>query len=422
MILKVKPASGLKGTIHLPASKSYSIRAFMIAACGGTSVIIHPSDCDDARVAISAARCLGADITHLARDAWRVKARQKIPKSSRINVGESGTVLRFLLPLLAVEGKSAVINGEGTLRGRPNTFLLETLRARGVLIRGEGKKEGVPIRLKGGRLKGGEISIQAGLSSQFISALLIASAQLKEDTHLVLKGPRVVSTDYITMTLQVLKESGIAIRKKDLRNYYIGGNQNFQGLKNFVVPSDYGLAAFWMGAAVLHPSDVVLKGVFNDNLLQADGRILSLLKRMGARFQKESACLKIQGPYALGGGDFSLKDCPDLVPIMAVLALFAKGRTRLYNIRHARVKESDRISDLRGELLKIGAKIVEEDNELLIYPREEYKGGRLLDPHRDHRLAMAFAVLGTKLGVSVKDIECVSKSYPAFIRDLKRII
>lgn len=419
MILKVEPTLSLKGRIPLPASKSYSIRALMIASCGGVSRIINPSDCDDAKVAMKAARALGAAVVAIPQNQWKVTARCRPLRFSDINVKESGTVLRFLLPLAALHGRKAVIRGEGTLRGRPNTFLLQTLRAMGMDIRGKDEKESVPIRIEGGQLRGGDITINGSLSSQFISALMIACPQLKEDTRLTLTGGEIVSSDYITMTLQVLEKSGIRIRKRGLKTYDIKGAQTFQGLKDFRVPSDYGLAAFLMAAAVLNRSDVLLEGTLDEKLVQADGHIFSFLKKMGVKFQKTSRQIRIQGPFPLSGGDFSLKDCPDLVPIMSVLALFAKTRTRLYDIRHARVKESDRISDLREELLKVGAKVTEKDNELIVDPQPGYHQNCLLDPHQDHRLAMAFAVLGTKLGVCVQDMECVSKSYPGFVRDLR---
>ncbi len=421
MNLIVSPSPILKGVVQLPASKSYSIRSFMIAACGGTSQIIHPSDCDDALVALRAARCLGADIVRAPGDVWKVAAHQKISIVSRVNVGESGTVLRFILPLLALKKNRVTVTGEGTLKGRPNLFLTQALREHGVAIRGTGQKEGVPISIQGGAFTGGKIRIDASLSSQFISALLIACPQMDEDTFLTLTGPRVVSTDYIVMTAQILRESGVRIEKKSAREYRIRAGQKFKGLKNFKVPSDYGLAAFLMAAAILTRSDIVLKGSLRDDLLQADGHIIPLLRKMGARFQKTRRAIKIRGPFCLRGGDFSLKDCPDLVPIMSVLALFAKGRTRLYNIAHARVKESDRISDLRAELLKIGAQVAEKPNEIIICPQDHYKSDVTLDPHNDHRLAMSFAILGIKLGARVRDIGCVAKSYPGFVRDLKAL-
>jgi len=425
MTLTVKPASSLKGKVRLPASKSYSIRAFMIAACGGRSTIINPSHCDDAKVAMASARSLGARVKRTGKTSgtqrWHVAAAKLLLRSSRINVKESGTVLRFILPLLALCGKKATVTGEGTLRGRPNLFLTRTLRSMGSDIRGQGNKESIPIHVKGGVLRGGRISVDGSLSSQFISALLIACPQLPQDTRLMLRGKRLVSADYITMTLQVLAKSGIKINRRGLRQYTIKGSQRFKGLKNFTVPSDYGLAAFLMAAAVLTKSDVTLTGRLDHKLLQADGHIVSLLRKMGVRIQTTSKSIRIKGPCRLKGGAFSLKDCPDLVPIMATIALFAKGKTRLYNIGHARAKESDRINDLRSELLKVGAKITEKRDEIIIYPQSTYRNNCVLDPHKDHRLAMSFCVLGLKLGARVKDIKCTHKSYPDFVRDFKAI-
>ncbi len=421
MILYVAPVDALQGTVLLPASKSYSIRAFMIAACGGTSKIKNPSHCNDAKVAMQVARQLGAIIKYVGSGTWQVMANQRPPRLAQVNVHESGTVLRFLLPLVALHGQKAIIDGRGTLKGRPNQFLTQTLRMMGVCIRGHGKEEGIPIHLSGGMLQGGEIQIDGSLSSQFISALLIACPQLKEATSLTIRGSKAVSNDYIAMTLKVLAQSGIVIKRRGSRHYTMQGTQTFKGLSNFVVPSDYGLAAFLMAAALLHPSHVVLHGNFPKDLIQADHHILPLLKKMGARLRCSMQSIAIDGPALLRGGQFSLKDCPDLVPIMAVLALFAKGKSRLCEIGHARSKESDRISDLACELRKIGARIEEAKDAMVIYPQAQYVPDCLLDPHQDHRLAMAFAVLGTKLGARIKDIDCTAKSYPGFVRDFQSL-
>jgi len=419
MTLTVYPANLLKGSVHLTASKSYSIRAFFIASCGGSSKIIRPSDSDDVKVAISVAHTLGSQIKIQKNNIYRVVAHRKKINAQRINVRESGTALRFLLPLLSLYFDKAVVIGEGTLRGRPNDHLISSLRHKGMAIKGKGRQESIPIIYDGGHLRGGNTPIDGSISSQFISALLIACPQLCKDTQIIIKGKKLVSGDYVTMTQQILRESGIKIKKFSDRRIKIKGNQKFKGLKNFIVPSDYGLAAFLMGAAAIVSSNVTLRGHLHNGFVQADEAILSLLKKMGVRFKKKARSIIMKGPFHLKGGSFSLKDCPDLVPVMTILALFAKGKTRLYNIRHVRVKESDRIRDLRKELLKIGAKITDKKDEMTIYPQKKYKSNILLNPHHDHRLAMSFCVLGLKLGVKVKDIECVSKSYPKFIKDLK---
>ena len=421
MILKVPAVKYLKGRIQLPGSKSYSIRAFMIAACGGRSTIIHPSDCDDALVALQVASALGSQIHRVGNNIWEIRAGERRVSSSRIHVGESGTVLRFVLPLLSLQNRRWVVEGKGTLQGRPNDHLTRTLRSMGVDIRGVGERESIPIIIKSGRIHGGKIKIDGSLSSQFVSALLITAPQLKDDTTLTIQGKKMVSLDYIAMTRQVLQKSGIKIFLRNKRTFYIKGNQRFGGLKNFSIPSDYGLAAFHMAAAALVPSDVTLLGSLKNDLIQADGRILEFLRKMGVEFLKTAHSIKIKGPFTIKGGIFSLKDSPDLVPIMTVLALFADRKTKIVDIHHARVKESDRISDLRHELLRIGAKIKETDSGLMIEPQKKYKSNCLLDPHRDHRLAMAFAVLGLKVSVHVKDIECCSKSYPRFVADFKKL-
>lgn len=421
MILTVSPAECLSGQVFLPASKSYSIRASIIAACGGSSTIHHPSDCDDAVVAMSAAKALGCRIKMIGKNSYRVRRVKSIPEVARINVGESGTVLRFLLPLLSLYPKKFMVEGRGTLAGRPNHHLVKTLRAMGVILSGQGEKQSIPIAISGGALKGGRYSIDGSLSSQFISALLIACPQIAQNTELMITGKKLVSGDYITMTEAVLKKAGIKIQRKSARHFHIPGKQKFKGLKNFTVPSDYGLAAFLLAAAALLPSEVALNGYLKEDFIQADGAILNLLRKMGVKFKKTDRAITIQGPFQLRGGNFSLKNCPDLVPIMAVLALFAKGTTRLSDIAHARAKESDRISDLRTELLKTGADIAESRNALIIKPRPDYRRNVVLDPHHDHRLAMAFSVLGLKLGARIKDIECTHKSYPGFVKDFQRI-
>ncbi len=419
MILTVQRAEHLSGLLRLAASKSYSIRAFLVAACGGQSTILYPSDCDDAKVAIAVAKILGAKIHSFRGEKFTISANSKILKSTRINVRESGTVLRFLLPLISLRTKNAVVFGEGTLIGRPNAHLLGALRSCGVQITGSGVKQSVPITLSGGHLRAGLIKIDGSLSSQFISSLLITAPQLKGNSEIYLTGKKLVSSDYIAMTISTLNQTGVKIKRNSSRHYSIKGNQKFLGLKDFYVPSDYGLAAFLMAACALISSDAVFQGSFNDSFIQADGRILNFLKKMGVVWTRTKDAIKIKGPFVLKGGVFSLQDCPDLVPIMAVLGLFAKGGVRLTHIAHARAKESDRISDLRQELLKVGAHVEEKADELKVFPLTKARGDIVLDPHHDHRLAMAFAVLGLKIGVKVKDIECIQKSYPQFIADMK---
>lgn len=410
----------LKGSVFLPASKSYSIRAFVVAALGGRSRIIHPSDCDDSLVASRVAQALGASVKKAPDNTWEVVADQSKPLPKSINVKESGTALRLLLPLASLRQSPTVINGSGTLRGRPNRFLVETIQRMGVDIDGAGAEDSIPIRIRSGAMVPGRITIDGSISSQFISALLMTLPQLDRPSELILKG-KLVSQDYIEMTREVLTLAGIKLDSVSARKFRIPGGQRFRGLKRFTVPSDDGLAAFLMAAAVLTDSDIKLTGHLGTGLIQADGHIYRILERMGVPFQKTRSSIKIKGPIELRGGRFSLKHCPDLLPILSVLALFADRPTTFTDIGHARVKESDRITDLRKELEKVGADITESSDKMVIRPQSVYKTDRLLNPHRDHRLAMAFCVLGLKVGVRLRDIHCINKSYPGFIKDFKSI-
>src|SRR3989338_9309305 len=179
MILTVKPVKSLAGAIQLPSSKSYSIRAVMIASCGGYSRILNLSDCDDVQAAVAVIGQLGCRVGCLVRNVFTITVRKFPNRLKSVNVKESGTVLRFLLPLLGARGIKAKVVGEGTLRTRPNSFLTQALRRMGLDIKGRGVLESVPIFVKGGNLKTGRISVDGTLSSQFVSALLIASPLLK---------------------------------------------------------------------------------------------------------------------------------------------------------------------------------------------------------------------------------------------------
>lgn len=418
MRLKISPTHHIKGRIALPASKSYSIRAFIIAACGGKSTIKSPSDCQDAVVALKTAAALGSEVVRVGNN-WSVKAGARTVRKHTFHVGESGTVLRFLLPLVSHFAPKAVIDGAGTLVGRPNHHLNAALRKAGLDIQGTGAKESVPIAYKGGSINGESVSVDGSLSSQFISAAMIACALRNETTRLRITGRTMVSRDYITMTRQILLKAGIKVNRKSEREYLIPGGQQYKGLKNFTVPSDYGLAAFFLAAGALLPSDLTLTGALKDDLMQSDGHILPFLRKMGVRFQKTDRFIRIKGPFKLKGGTFSLKDCPDLVPIMAVLGMFATAPIRLVDIHHARAKESDRISELREELVKVGANIRESRGSLTVIPAKSYETGHVLGARHDHRLAMAFSILGLRIGLTVEGMESTRKSYPGFVKDLK---
>ncbi|MFC1704146.1 3-phosphoshikimate 1-carboxyvinyltransferase [Candidatus Omnitrophota bacterium] len=422
MNLVLKPTSQLKGTVCAPPSKSYSIRAVFIASLGNRSIINNLSQCDDVEASIGVCKSFGAHIKRVKSNIWQVQGvKNKITFPTKFNVRESGTTLRFLLSLVSLAEQKLIVRGQGTLNFRPNSPLVAVLRKHGAQIRGTGRKESTPILVKKGRVKGGKIEIDGGLSSQFISSLLMLAPLLSQDSTIKVTGPIFVSEPYIDMTLLVAQKASIKIRKAGKRIYKVKGKQLYRSLGKFCIPGDYGLSAYFMAAAALTQSKLTLQGFTGRGLPQADKRILFFLKKMGVHYSTSGAGIKLQGPFTLKGSNLFCRDCPDLVPILGVLALFARGKTKIYGVAHAKAKESNRISDLASELRTVGARIREIKDGLIIFPHQKLKTGQVLNPHQDHRLAMAFSILGIKLGATVKDIECVTKSYPSFLADLARI-
>ncbi len=421
MKLFVWPSSCLRGKMIPPPSKSYSIRAFIVASLGTKSLIANPSLSDDVKAAISCCKNLGASIKKIRNNIWQVEGvKGKINFPKVLNTKESGTTLRFLISLAALSSGKMIINAEGTLRSRPNKPLISVLRKMSAQIKGSGKTETVPIFINRGGLKPGRIKIDGTLSSQFISSLLITAPLLNGNSVIEVVGDYLVSAPYIDMTVSVLKLAGIKIKKRNIRTYEIKGRQRYGGLKTFKVPVDYGLSGFLMAAASLIKSDVILE-IAKDNLVQADKKIVVLLKRMGIKLNISNQAVRIKGPQRIKGGDFDCSDCPDLVPVLGILALFGNKPSRFYGIGHLHAKESDRISDFAKELIKLGAKVQESQDEMTILPIKSIRSGCMLDPHKDHRLAMAFAILGLKTSLAIRDIQCISKSYPGFLQDLKKL-
>ena len=422
MNLVLKPNLSLSGKISAPASKSYSIRAVFIASLGKKSTIKNLSLCDDVEASINVCRQLGAKIKFLNKSSCMisgVEGKIKFPKT--FNVKESGTTLRFLLSIASLTKNNTKILGSGTLNSRPNKPLIDVLKKQGAKISGTGKNHCTPINVKKGSLKGGRIVIDGRLSSQFISSLLILGPFLSKDSIVKIKGSCLVSNPYIDMTILSLKKAGIHVKKSNSREFKVRGNQKYKALKNFNIPGDYGLGAFFMVASAINNCKIYFNNLKKDDFVQADMKILPMLKSMGVKYKISKSGLTILKSSKIKGAKLFCRDCPDLVPILSVLALFANSKTEIYGIEHTRTKESNRISDLRVELEKVGARIKETRGSLIIYPNCKLITGKTLNPHNDHRLAMAFCILGLKIGVTVSNIKCINKSYPDFLMDLSKL-
>ena len=293
--------------------------------------------------------------------------------------------------------------------------LLESLKDLGV--DSTVKENGSSVLVCGGGIRGGKTSIRGDISSQFISGLLFACPMAKEDTEISVTN-QLESKGYVEMTLEVVIKHGLEGNiNPDLSRLWIPSNQNYCPCDH-IVPGDFSSAAFLLASAAITCSKVRVKNL-NYQTTQGDREILSILSDMGAKVNVGDDFVDLKGRN-LSAFDLDAKDIPDLVPICAVLACYAEGSSEIYNAKRLRYKESDRLDSIFTELKKMGADITMNENGLTITGSSELHGATI-DPHNDHRIAMAcvVAALGAKGKTKIQNVECINKSYPQFFDDLR---
>jgi len=426
-LLKINPIQCLNGEINAPSSKSYSHRAFIAASLAdGVSVIKNPLISGDVKVTIDVLKTLGIKILEESKNSFIIEKVEDSfkPIKESIDCKNSGTTLRIFSALsLFIEGGLS-FTGEFLKRDRPIVPLLEALKNLG----GEYKLKQEFIHIKRTTNICNTVKIQGDISSQFITALLIASTKLKcikkNAIEIEITTP-LVSYPYIKITLDVLNSFGITIleklNEKKTGKYVVRCGQKYRP-QNYEIPGDFSSAAFIIAAAVLSPKDskVIIKNLDIRNP-QGDKKIVEILKRMGANIEVNPNEIIVIGNLVknpLNGIKIDCSDIPDLFPILSVVGAFAMGKTTLYNASNLRLKECDRISVMARELSKMGIKISEKEDELTIY-HSDLKGSTI-NHESDHRIAMAciIAALYSNSISMINNAQIIKDSYPNFIDDL----
>ena len=417
--LRAGKTKEIAGCIKAVPSKSYTHRALIISSIDGKTKIINPLYSQDTLDTVSLMEKLGAKIER-HENYLKVTGFGRKPALNRgiLNVGESGTLLRFILPLVTLAEGKFTVKGNGTLCDRPNDEITDALRSWKVDISGRGSRDKLPIKIEAeGRLGGGKAEISGKMSSQVVSSLLIAAPLAENDTTIVVKS-RLVSRPYVDITLDVLEWAGIHVERRGYKFFKVKKGQRFMPKPEYVVHGDYSSAAFLIGAGVLSKSDLTITDLVDDK--QGDKKFITLLCKMGAKIKREKDAVRIRGPYQLHGIQADCSDTPDIVPILAVMACFAKGKTRIYNIGHLIYKESNRITATARQLMKLGANISFTSSELFIRGSSLTSG--YVSSFDDHRVAMALAIAGLRTGgVTIENAHCISKSYPLFISHMKEL-
>ena len=405
--------SEAKGKVIAPPSKSYTIRGLMCAALAkGKSEIIHPLSSDDTEASLNVLSKVGIRV-YQKGDSWQVVGGDFHEPDADLFCGESAATLRFMTAICSLIPGKCRLTAAPSLARRPVKPLVQALRQLGVDCLYRDKEASVVV--KGGRLRGGTIELPGDISSQFVSALLFISPFAEEGVRIRLTT-LLESKPFVLMTLNRLQRFGIEVKaSEDLRRFEI--------IKQTYKPTNYRVEGDWSSASYLLALGALSGEVEVENLnpesLQGDRVILDFLKDMGALVivNKNSITVK---KSRLNGIRADLSDCIDLLPTMAVLAAVADGVSEFAGIERARLKESDRVSALREGLGGMGIKVVEERNKLTVTGSEPK--GSVINTRGDHRIAMAFSILGSVVvGTIIDGAECVSKTYPEFWDILKSL-
>lgn len=407
----------LKGEVNIPPSKSMAHRAVICAALAkGKSTIKNIDLSDDIIATINAMRELGATINIFDKYLEIIGVSDGLRKSKRlIDCNESGSTLRFLIPIAALYNGENRFIGKGNLGKRPLQIYYDIFDKQGIEY--SYKESELDLNVKG-TLSPGAFYVRGDVSSQFITGLMLSLPLLNGDSKIIIEG-KLESKGYLDLTLSAMKDFGVHIENKDYREFIIKGNQSYEK-REYKVCGDYSQGAFFLCADAI--SNEVRCNDLEEDSLQGDKEVLSILERMGVDFKRDKDSL-IGSASELVGTTIDASGCPDIIPILSVVACLAKGRTEIINCKRLRIKECDRLHAINEELTKLGGIIEEKEDSLIIEGISNFKGGVTVWSHKDHRIAMMLAIASTccKEPIILKDFECVSKSYPNFFEDFKML-
>ena len=403
------------GCVTVPASKSEAHRLLICAALGAEPVeLLCGGASADILATAACLNALGADIRGNAPERFSVKPCDVIPDDeARLTCRESGSTLRFLLPLVGALGARAVFQMQGRLPERPLAPLDTVLREHGMRL----ERDGALLHCSG-QLTPGEFSLPGNVSSQYISGLLMALPRLGGDSVLTVTGP-LESAGYVAMTEQALRAAGIAFEKQG-QTWRIPGGQRCCLPATLQVEGDWSNAAFFLCAGALSPEGVTVRGLSLSSA-QGDRAVLDILRDFGAEVEAAADAVTVRRG-ALRGVTIDAGPIPDLIPTLSVVAAVSAGETRIENAGRLRLKESDRLKSTAAMLRALGGRVTELESGLVIEGSPALRGG-IADPWRDHRIAMAAAVAATvsTAPVTIPDSECAAKSYPRFWDDFQQL-
>lgn len=431
MNLKIKNFSNINGSVKAPPSKSYSHRAVIISSLAeGTSKLYDVLYSEDVLASINACKSLGAKIVKKDNYLEVIGTGGEMHNNSfeAIDLANSGTTLRIMTSVASLSDNSVIFTGDDSLKTRPMGPLLNALDELG--IKTSSTNEKAPITIEPG-FPGGKVGIMGNMSSQFISSILISSPLSDEGVELEV-FPEFVSKPYVDMTLSVMEKFNINVEsvkysrheecKEDFQSCF---GEKFKVVPqkynstDYTVEGDYSSASYLLAAVAIAGGKITVQNLFADSK-QGDKLIISILEEMGCSIRINEGSVTIESDGNLKAvPEINLSNAPDLLLTVAILAAVAEGETKITGIAHARLKETDRIATTASELKKLNC-VLEEYDDYLVITGKTITGG-VVESHKDHRLAMAFSLLGLKEAVEVEDGECFDVSFPDFIEAMSEI-
>ena len=421
--LTLKPISKIEGEINLPGSKSLSNRALLVAALAeGTTKITNLLESDDTRHMLNALKQLGIQYTLSEnKTECTVTGNAGVIHGANLQelfLGNAGTAMRPLCAALCLGTGSYLLTGEPRMKERPIGHLVNALREAGAKISYQENEGYPPLLIEANGLSGGDVKIDGAISSQFLTALLLAAPMAKEDMTITIIG-ELVSKPYIDITLHIMKEFGVDVVNDEYRTFRIKGRQHYKAVETFMVEGDASSASYFLAAAAIKGGTVKVTGIGKKSI-QGDILFVDVLEKMGALVEWGDAYVSVS-KGELHAIDMDFNHIPDAAMTIATTALFAEGTTTLRNIYNWRVKETDRLFAMATELRKVGAEVEEGEDYLKITAPKILKHAAI-DTYDDHRMAMCFSLLALDpVSVTINEPECTAKTFPTYFEVLESI-
>jgi 3-phosphoshikimate 1-carboxyvinyltransferase len=421
--LLLQPIKKVDGIVNVPGSKSLSNRALLLAALAkGQTHLTNLLDSDDIRHMLKALAQLGVEyrMSDDLTQCWVEGLGRAFDcaKPLELFLGNAGTAMRPLCAALAASNGEFTLTGEPRMEERPIGALVDSLRQAGAAIQYLKNEAYPPLHISGKSLGGGEISVDGSVSSQFLTALLMASPLFENDSEIVIQG-ELVSKPYIDITLQTMAQFGVEVANKEYQRFVIKGRQQYQSPGQFLVEGDASSASYFLAAGAIKGGTVKVTGV-GKNSIQGDIRFADVLEKMGANISWGDDFIQVTGA-PLKAVDMDMNHIPDAAMTIATTALFAKGITSIRNIYNWRVKETDRLAAMACELRKVGAEVIEGEDFITITPPNKLLKAEI-DTYDDHRVAMCFSLVAlSDTPVVINDPKCTAKTFPDYFTRLATI-